>query len=158
MKIWRWYNVYPTLAKRQSRFWTLGQRCPNIACSLGDGKHISKTPTISLFLHDLRGAVCSWSVGPRFSPRGDMLDLVLGWRGRKDGDGWTSSGERNILEWLSVVFHNRVTISRGVLLCSEEFALKGANSFLEELAPVLGLQRPGGWVASLEGILTHLII
>ena len=46
--------------------------------------------------------------------------------------------------WLPVVFHNRVTISRGVLLCSEEFALKGANSFLEELAPVLSLQRPGG--------------
>ena len=43
----------------------------------------------------------------------------------------------------SVVFHNRVTISRGVLLCSEGFALKGANSFLEELAPVLGLERPG---------------
>ena len=37
-----------------------------------------------------------------------------------------------------------MNISRGVLLCSEEFALKGASSFLEELALVLGLQRPGG--------------
>ena len=54
------------------------------------------------------------------------------------------SGERNELLWLPVVFLNRVTISTGVLLCSEEFALKGANSFLEGLAPVLGLQRPGG--------------
>ena len=45
---------------------------------------------------------------------------------------------------LPVVFHNMVTISTGVLLCSEEIALKGANSFLEELVPVLGLQRPGG--------------
>ena len=35
-------------------------------------------------------------------------------------------------------------MSRGVLLCSKEFALKGANSFLEELALVLGLQQPGG--------------
>ena len=29
----------------------------------------------------------SRSEGPRFSPGGDMLDLVLGWRWRKDGDG-----------------------------------------------------------------------
>ena len=39
---------------------------------------------------------------------------------------------------LPVVFHNMVTISRGVLLCSEEFALKRSNSFLKELAPILG--------------------